>query len=190
MSPFSDGATIGNRPFMASKDLKTDWQKTYGHKQKGLTCLGDGSPNTGCHSNGHGSDYSGLLARNMKFTTPVGAPFEYNDYKLCFDCHQNYPAVTKEVVLGYKQGGNYDYYYAPTPYYTTAIQSKFRYRYANGSSFYPPYWGGVEQPYNDDFGYVATWTAGGGASYIPLHNWHMSPRKVMYFGSSWSLSRH
>lgn len=180
LSPLSDGATLGVVPYMASKDIKSDWQKTYGHRQKGLTCLGNGSPNTGCHSNGHGSDYSGLLASNMKFTTPVGAPFNYDDYKLCLDCHQNYPAVTKEVILGYKQGGNYDYYYAPTPYYTSAIQSKFRYRYANGSSSYPSYWGGVEQSYNDDFGYLF------GVSYIPLHNWHMSPMETMYFGSSWN----
>jgi hypothetical protein len=173
---------------MAGKDIKSDWQKTNGHRQKGLTCIGNGNPSTGCHSNGHGSDNKGLLVKSMNFVVAELAPYNYNDYKLCFDCHANYPAVTKEVVLGYKKGGNYDWLWAPLPddglpgnTFDTPIQSKFRYRYADGSSSpYPDYWGGVEQSYNDDFGYLF------GTSYIPLHNWHMSPLEDMYFATSWA----
>lgn len=176
MSPFSDGKTLGAGLYRASVEIKDNWNKTFGHKQKGLTCLGNGDPGTGCHSNGHGSENKGLLTKNMTFPVPSWAPYDYNDYKLCFDCHQNYPAVTKEVVLGYKQNGNYEYWqiawygfaWAPTPYYTDSIQSKFRNRYSiPGMGFpYPEYWGGVEQPYN-----FSTW---GMDPFIPLHNYHMS----------------
>jgi hypothetical protein len=147
MSPFSDGATIGTIPYKASKDLKTNWQKTYGHKQQGLTCLGDGSPNTGCHSNGHGSDNVGLLSKNMTLPELEGYLYssaEEYKYDLCFNCHQNYPRVTKEAILGYRLGGNYDIWGdGPPPYNIPNILTKFRdqnHDGTTGKSYDDPYY--------------------------------------------------
>lgn len=176
-SPFSDGRTLGVIPHEAGTRIADYWNSTNTvHKQNGLTCAGTGEIGTGCHGNNgvinmHGSVSVGLLTKNMTLPvlpTPDGqppAPYDYNDYKLCFDCHAAYPSVTKEVVLGYAQGGNYDVWWAPTPYYTSGIQSLFRDRYISSSGNYPTYWNGMNQTYND-----TVW----GDAYTPLHNYHMS----------------
>jgi hypothetical protein len=147
----------------------------------GLTCAGTGAAGTGCHGNGgainmHGSVNSGLLANEMNFqiplvsfavfsADPVGSSFNENNYRLCFDCHSVYPAVTKEVVLGYLSGGAYDVpLVAPTPYFTTGIQSVFRERYIDDPANYPAAWGGLNQPYNETMF---------GNSNLALHNFHL-----------------
>jgi hypothetical protein len=177
LSPFSDGRTLGIIPHEAGNKIESYWNNTYTvHKSNGLTCAGTGAPGTGCHGNNgtinvHGSASKGLLTKSMTLPvlpTPSGqppAPYDYNDYKLCFDCHDYYPAVSKEVILGYRQNGNYDVWWAPTPYYTAGIQSLFRDRYISNASNFPIYWSGVSQTYND-----TVW----GDPYTPLHNYHMS----------------
>ncbi|NTW58114.1 MAG: hypothetical protein HGB21_01835 [Nitrospirae bacterium] len=109
-SPFNDGSTMGQVPHRASIEIKDAWNKTYGHRQKGLTCIGDGTPNTGCHGSGHGTANVGLLARNLAL--PNAKTNWYNvadepDYDLCFTCHAAYITVSKEAILGMKAGGNY-----------------------------------------------------------------------------------
>lgn len=138
MRPFSDWKTLGVVPYKAGKEIKANWNKTYGHKQKGLTCLGNGSPDTGCHSNGHGSDYKGLLASNLTLPNMNGNSFATGNepgYALCFSCHSSYPNVTKEAIFGVKQSGNYDE--GGMPYYIPAIMTKFRDKNGQGSgNFY------------------------------------------------------
>ncbi|NJD56528.1 MAG: CxxxxCH/CxxCH domain-containing protein, partial [Nitrospirae bacterium] len=93
MSPFSDGKVLGAAPYRAGIDIKSNWNKTYGHRQKGLTCIGNGDPNTGCHAGGHGSDYVGLMSRNLTLPNPSSSyykPADEASYDLCFNCHQNY----------------------------------------------------------------------------------------------------
>ncbi|HAK60031.1 MAG TPA: hypothetical protein DCO77_06550 [Nitrospiraceae bacterium] len=111
-SPFSDGATIGAGLYRDGKRIDVAWNtKTYGHATKGLTCLGNGSNNTGCHTNGHGSVNVGILSLNMTFPQPDR--YKESDYELCFNCHTTYPAAAKEAILGVMRGGNYDYPYGP-----------------------------------------------------------------------------
>jgi hypothetical protein len=179
LTPFSDGNTLGVGMNVAGNRIAGYWNGSNTvHKNNGLTCAGSGASATGCHGdngaiNMHGSSSRGLLTRNMTNPIPPTSSFAYDDYKLCFDCHENYPAVTKEVVLGYRSGGNYDLVtqadpttLPPTPYYTSGIQSLFRDRYAAGSANYPSYWGGLNQTYNNDF-----WFPGG--VHLPLHNFHL-----------------
>lgn len=166
MSPFSDGKSLGVIPYQMSKEIKDNWNKTYGHKQQGLTCLGNGNQNTGCHSNGHGSDNKGLLSKNLTLPNTKNNWFnpaaDEGDYEICFSCHQNYPRVTKEAVLGYRLGGNFDINGdGPPPYDIPAILTKFRdqnYNNATGKLY-------------DDF-YFFTFMSN-------LHYWHLQ-------GGSWS----
>ncbi len=134
-SPFIDGSVLGAVPFKMSAEIATHWTKSYGHKQQGLTCIGNGAPNTGCHGNGHGTLFVGLLSKNLTLPsskTNWFATADEGDYELCFSCHSNYPRVTKEAILGFKQGGKYDLEFLasnPTvvpPYYIPSIQTKFR----------------------------------------------------------------
>lgn len=169
MSPFTDGKTLGLIPYRASIDVKSNWNKTYGHRQKGLTCLGNGNPNTGCHANGHGSDYAGLLARNLTLPNNKANPYtaaDAGDYELCFTCHASYPGKTKEDILGVKQGGKYDndhgWFGTVPPYYISAIITKFRDRYDNSG-----------KTYDDDIG----WRSPG--TYYNLHYYHLEE------GSGW-----
>jgi len=136
MSPFQDGSTLGANPYRAGVDIAADWAQPYGHAKKGLTCLGDGTPNTGCHANGHGSDYVGLLANQMGLPASLDTYVE-SEYKLCFDCHSAYPVITKDSILGVEQGSAYDGAYGPgssyPPYYTSGLITKFADRNAQGS---------------------------------------------------------
>ena len=172
MTPFSDGRTLGVIPNQAGDKIAGYWKSSYNvHKDTGgLTCAGTGAQGTGCHGNSgtvnmHGSVSKGLLTKNLTLPIPSASLYDYNDFELCFSCHENYPSVSKEVVLGYKEGGNYDVWWAPTPYYTTEINSLFRDRYISSSANYPDYWGGVNQSYND-----STWAYD---PYEPLHNFHL-----------------
>lgn len=109
-SPFNDGSNMGIAPNRASAEIKEAWNKTFGHRQQGLTCLGNGNPGTGCHGNGHGTAYVGLLARNLTLPSTTSSwysPVNEPDYDLCFTCHASYPRVAKEAVLGMSPTGNY-----------------------------------------------------------------------------------
>jgi hypothetical protein len=132
-APFNDGSVIGQTPYRASAEISTQWNKTYGHKQQGVTCVGDGTINTGCHGNGHGTANVGLLARNLTLPNTKTNYFvtaDEGDYDLCFTCHASYSRVTKEAVLGMKAGGHYDadllMWGITPPYYIAAIQTLFR----------------------------------------------------------------
>lgn len=169
--PFSSPNTLGAGRNVAGNKIKDYWNSAYtAHKTNGLTCAGTGSPDTGCHGNNrtinmHGSSSRGLLAQNVTNPIPLTQTYNYNDYRLCFDCHANYPAVTKEVILGYRLGGNYDVAYAApeftlsaTPYYTSGIQSLFRDRYVSGDP----------RPYSD-----IVFLPAFSYAYMPLHNFHL-----------------
>jgi hypothetical protein len=142
MAPFGDGQTIGAVPYRMSAEIKTHWNKAYGHQQQGLTCLGNGTPGTGCHANGHGSAFVGILAKNLTLPYLVSDVYDITqegNYELCFNCHANYPRVTKEVILGVMQFGNYDVDHGGAgnpPYYIPAIQTLFRDRYDDAGQSY------------------------------------------------------
>jgi predicted CxxxxCH...CXXCH cytochrome family protein len=188
LNPFNDTATLGTAPYIASRNVASSWNGSSIHRSRGLTCAGTGAPNTGCHGrpvsatsgtiNMHGSTVKGLLNNAMNFQIPVDSQstytvtptvissWNYANYKLCFDCHESSPAVTKDVVLGYKKGGVYDLTKAPSPYSTTTttMRSMFRERYIINPANYPIAWGGVDQPYNDTIFNDA---------YLALHNFHL-----------------
>ncbi len=133
-APFNDGSVIGQTPYRASAEISTQWNKTYGHKQQGVTCVGDGTINTGCHGNGHGTANVGLLAKNL--TLPITKYTFFNsadepDYDLCFNCHASYSRVSKEAILGMRADGIFATDLLATwgvlPAYTIAdIQTLFR----------------------------------------------------------------
>jgi hypothetical protein len=177
MSPFADGATLGTVPYVAGTTIASSWNGSSTHKDRGLTCAGTGQPGTGCHGtistptgtiNMHGSTIRGLLTNTMNFQIPLVnqavysagrasvSSYDENNYRLCFDCHANYPSVSKEVVLGFRSGGFYDIFEQPTPLslgtYTQA--SHFRDYYTIVS---PPF-------YSDTM-----W----GYTYMALHNYHL-----------------
>jgi hypothetical protein len=99
-SPFDDGSALGQVPYRAGIDISDSWQKAYGHRLKGLTCLGAGTPGTGCHANGHGAPAIGILAKNLQIPQPER--YRESDFAICLECHQSYPSVSKEVIFGIK----------------------------------------------------------------------------------------
>jgi predicted CxxxxCH...CXXCH cytochrome family protein len=138
MAPFSDGKSLGVAPYKAGTGIRTSWAKTFGHKQQGLTCLGNGNPNTGCHSNGHGAENVGMLSKSMALPLLSDSWYSAADegsFQACFSCHQSYPRVAKEAILGYRLGGNYDINGGdgPPPYSIPDIMTKFRDRNSQGS---------------------------------------------------------
>jgi hypothetical protein len=173
-NPFNDGVTLGSGRNVAGSRIKDYWTGTNNrHKTAGaLTCAGTGIAGTGCHGNGgainmHGSISKGLLTQNLTLgiVSAVAASVPYNvDYKLCFDCHAGYPAVSPQVVLGYRTGGNYDFTAViPLTSYSTptaTIQSLFRDQYnailGTGTPFY-----------NDMIPIPQSY------AYLPLHNYHL-----------------
>ncbi len=152
--------------------IKGYWNNTRTiHKDNNLTCMGSGEPNTGCHGsggsvNGHGSANRGLLAKSLglpvtkKTDADGNVIYDYNDYKLCFDCHDSYPDVSKEVVLGYKVLGTFDDinsdWYPQTQYNTSGMKSNFR------EVFIPPLDPG--KSYNEHMF---------GPNFFALHNYHL-----------------
>jgi hypothetical protein len=132
-APFIDGSTLGAAPYRMSAEIATHWAKSYGHRQQGVTCVGNGTANTGCHGNGHGTGFVGLLARNLTLPSTKSnwyATSDEPDYDLCFTCHASYSRVTKEAILGMRTGGNYQLDLAGAgvlPAYAVAnIQTLFR----------------------------------------------------------------
>ena len=135
LSPFSSSNTLGVIPNTAGVSIKSSWNKSNSHKNNDLTC-------TSCHGNtgqinAHGSSNLGLLTKGMNFLIDANTDYNEDDYELCFSCHANYPGVTKEDILGVKEGGNYDYeltidppmgdsiIYGTPPYYNSGVQTEF-----------------------------------------------------------------
>lgn len=190
LSPFNDDKTLGLPPYRASVDVSADWNKTYGHRRKGLTCLGSGAPNTGCHANGHGTPNTALLAKNMTFPQPDR--YRESDFALCFECHQSYPTVTKEIIFGVHftevVSGititrNYDGPYGP-------IQNPLL-RSDTAHQDYPPYNlpGGIQTHFRDQnygrstgkfYDDIAFW----GNYYTNLHWFHISMQTWSYRGTT------
>jgi hypothetical protein len=187
-SPFNDGSVLGQIPYRASTDIRDNWNKAYGHRQQGLTCLGTGSPGTGCHANGHGAPAIGILAKNLQIPQPDR--YRETDFAICFECHQSYPAVTKEVVFGVKftevVSGvtithNYDWDHGPAqdpllrsdpafvmypPYNLPGgIQTHFRDQNYNGTT---------GKPYDDFVAY---------GQYLNLHWFHIAAQVWSYRGT-------
>jgi hypothetical protein len=143
-SPFNDGSTLGVAPYPYAMRIQSSWTSTNGHGPNGnhttnskVTCLGTGQPGTGCHGNNgiinaHGSMNQVLAAREFNYNS-FGYTYNEADYDLCFNCHSNYPGVTKEDVLGVKFGGILDGAYglitgpngSNPPYYTIGLKTHF-----------------------------------------------------------------
>lgn len=104
-------ASYNGTSYVMSTQIRDDWNKNFGHRQKGLSCLGNGGPGTGCHGNAHGTGNVSLMAKNM--TLPLPGRYRESDYALCLDCHQSYPLVAKEIIFGITFSGNYDGNYGP-----------------------------------------------------------------------------
>lgn len=149
-SPFIDGSELGAPPYPYATRIAASWAKSYGHGPNGnhapgakLTCLGTGTPGTGCHGNNgavnaHGSTNRVLAASGFLYDT--NDPYNESDYGLCFNCHANYAGVRKEDILGVKFGGILDADYGwisrppdascpdpcwNPPYYLAGVVSKF-----------------------------------------------------------------
>ena len=132
-TPFNDSSIMGQAPNRASIEIADQWNRTFGHRQQGLTCLGNGMPGTGCHGNGHGTSFVGLLARNLALPSSKSGWYtaaDEPDYDLCFTCHDLYSRVSKEAVLGMRMGGNYQLdladWGAVPAYAISGIQTLFR----------------------------------------------------------------
>ncbi len=179
MEPFTDGMTLGQVPYRAGVDIKDNWNKSYGHRRKGLTCLGAGAPNTGCHANAHGTAYVGLLVKNLQIPQPDR--YRDTDYAICFDCHQYYSTVTKEIVFGVRFNGNYDTNNGP-------IQDPLL-RSSMTNSAAPPYnlTGGIktrfrDQNYDGSTGKFYDDFATFGGTYVNLHWLHIASQVWSYRG--------
>jgi hypothetical protein len=145
-NPFNNGSTLGTPPYPYATRIAGSWAKSYGHGPNGshavgrkLTCMGSGQPATGCHGNNgqidaHGSVNEVLAAKGLKYN--IGGLYVESDYDLCFNCHANYPGVTKEDTLGVKFGGILDAGYGiqigphgtkglNPPYYTAGVTTHF-----------------------------------------------------------------
>ncbi len=135
-----DGIVLGQPPYPYATRIATSWAKSYGHGPNGnhtlgtrLTCMGDGTPGTGCHGsngtiNAHGSVNQVLASKPFKYDN--GPAYAEADYDLCFTCHSLYAGFTKEVIFGVKQNGILDQPYGPNnnkpPYYISAVTTLFR----------------------------------------------------------------
>lgn len=198
--PFADGSTLGAIPYMAGERIAGYWNNVSTvHRDRGLTCAGDGEAPTGgsgsgCHGSGgrvnmHGSLSRGLLTKNLTLpgspssddplprrpTNSAWVAHEELNFELCFDCHDSYPSVAKEVVLGYREMGefktlslspasasltNEDVH--PTPYYTPTIGSMFREHCLEGQ--------GGNNSRDCDWDGLLAWD---GIYHVALHNYHM-----------------
>src|SRR5512139_2764973 len=173
LSPFGDGATLGTVPYGAGVTIASSWSGSSAHRAQGLTCAGTGAAGTGCHGrsgavNGHGSVTQGLLTNSMNFqiplvteavysADPLGSSYSYNNYRLCFDCHDGTPAtqatVGSQVVLGFLSGRIYDIFQQRSPF-NVQQQSLFRDYYTITS---PPFYSDTMWDY----------------PYMALHNYHL-----------------
>lgn len=75
-APFSDGLTP--TPVSASA-----WTQS-AHEGKSLTCFGGGSSG-GCHSSGHGTDQTAMLA--ARYDTDDGTTYAAARFQACWNCH-------------------------------------------------------------------------------------------------------
>ena len=98
----------------------------------------------------------------MDPSNPDYVNYVTGNYSLCFDCHDSYPDVSKEVIFSYQQGGNYDHdIFYPTPFYSAEILSLFReHCYYDNSTTYT------------DCNYDGL-IAFDGITFVPLHNYKL-----------------
>lgn len=195
MSPFSSGNTLGADTGWneAGSRIESNWDKTYGHRRKGLTCMGDGSPGTGCHGdylsgkiNAHGSDNRGLLGN--KYTLPVTSEkWDETNYSLCLDCHDNYPSVPGiNEIVGIGNGSNYAQHsqsYNQSPYSVEFMVSRF--------SDYKSY--GYDRQYNLHLYHLKTnnWSyrknETGFLSCVSCHNVHGTSSRYFFLWDQWNF---
>jgi hypothetical protein len=139
LQPFSDLTLLGQPPYPYATGIADSWAKTYGHGPNGhhpvadkLTCMGDGTPGSGCHGNGgainaHGSQHEIIGTSQFSYSVNTGL-YDENWFALCFNCHASYPGVTKEDVFGLQMGGILDWTYGlggVPPYYTPMVTTHF-----------------------------------------------------------------
>jgi hypothetical protein len=141
-NPLNDGSVLGVPPYPYATRIASSWAKSYGHGPNGnhisgskLTCLGTGQPGTGCHGNNgkinaHGSTNQVLGSQVFKYDAN---DYDVTYFNLCFNCHANYPGITKEDTLGVKFGGlldsDYGWNLGPNnynpPYYIPMVTTHF-----------------------------------------------------------------
>ena len=149
LNPFNNGSILGSPPYPYSTHIAESWAKNYGHGSSSrtpatrLTCMGTGSPGTGCHGNNgsinaHGSANEVLAVKQFDFFAISGI-YDEAVFTLCFDCHANYPGYTKEDTLGVKEFGALDKRYGymnsrpgnpvgqrkNPPYYASGVTTNF-----------------------------------------------------------------
>jgi len=140
LHPFSDLTQLGLPPYAYATGISDSWAKAYGHGPNGnhaiadkLTCMGDGTPGSGCHGNGgainaHGSQHEIIGTNQFSYSVNTGL-YDENWFALCFNCHASYPGATKEDVFGVMMGGILDHSYGlggTIPYYTHMVTTNFR----------------------------------------------------------------
>ncbi len=197
LSPFSSSSILGTPPYIRGLLIEDNWLKTYGHGTKGnhapgdrLTCMGSGSPGTGCHGNGgsinaHGSVNEVIGAKEYKYSLDSGY-YDETWFSLCFDCHSNYPGMTKEDTLGVKAGGNLD----NEAWLNNCSSCHFSFN-PTTNAFPPYYTGGVTTHFADHDEAGDPWGLNDGANpYIPmptdnnLHWLHLGMYVSLYRGLS------
>jgi len=187
--PFSNTTQLGLPPYAFATSISDSWGKTYGHGPNGdhpvadkLTCMGNGSPGSGCHGNGgainaHGSQNEILGTSQFSYSVNTGL-YDENWFALCFNCHANYPGVTKEDVFGLQMGGILDWTYGLggiPPYYTPMVTTHFadQNRAVDPDGLNDPvFWGQNMNLHWWHLGLPADFRGTGSSSYVVCVNCH------------------
>lgn len=155
LDPFNTSISLGAPPYSFGASIAASWSKAYGHGPNGHHKPGDRLTCTDCHGsaaavNAHGSTGEVLAAEAFNYSLALDR-YEAADYALCFNCHADYPGVTKEDTLGVKAGGLLDGAYGPAgpngnnpPYYTSGVTTQFSDHIEAGDPFGlndPAFWG-------------------------------------------------
>jgi hypothetical protein len=134
--PFNEAITMGVAPYPSALTIDASWAKTYGHGPNGGHAPADQLTCTDCHGRGgavnaHGAPGDVMTRETYAYGLALDA-FNPTDFALCFNCHANYPGVTKEDIFGVKQNGLLDGAYGPLgpngnkpPYYIAAVTTQF-----------------------------------------------------------------
>ncbi|HAK60881.1 MAG TPA: hypothetical protein DCO77_10945 [Nitrospiraceae bacterium] len=201
LSPFSSTSTLGTTPNRAGIEIAGSWNKQYGHRREGVTCLGSGESGTGCHGNydsvagtgsinAHGSGNVGLLAN--KLTLPItSAKWDETRYTLCLDCHRSETSLlTISELVGVAAGGNYaqpQENYNQLPYTVDFMVTGFHdyYSYGRDRQFNLHLYHLIE-------GMGQWYYRGGGPNGIPscvaCHNVHGVDGQYYYLWDEWGFS--
>ncbi len=196
-APFNDGSALGSGFYPFGLRIATSWSGTHGHGPNGghapgdvLTCLGTGQPGSGCHGNNglinaHGSANRLLAARTYNYDNDT--TYSESDFALCFNCHAGYPGVSKEDILGVKQGGILDSDYGfltggngtngwNPPYYTLGVVTRFRdHNEASGAyNDLGTWWSPDANLHWAHLGYPSDYRAGAVIGCISCHDVHGS----------------